>query len=90
MVQPKVRNGRILPNEEQPTDYLLSYVDSLLDAASVHINDRKMFSPQGGNVGIGMDELIKQTNVHLNTARDVIHVLQSREGWRQSGDGGYK
>lgn len=73
MIQPRMRNGRILSNEEQPTDYLLSYVDSLLDEVA-----RRM--------QLGSDS----ANVHLNTARDVIHILQEREGWRQSGDGGYK
>jgi hypothetical protein len=94
MVLPLVRNGHILPNEQQPTNYLLAYVDSLLDAASRLINgapspdDDQMIRTNEGMVRTSGD--VKAANIHLNTARDVLHVLQSREGWRESGDGGYK
>jgi hypothetical protein len=77
MVQPLVRNGRILPNTEQPTDYLLSYADSLIDDTSREL-------------GMVPHELTNLVNAHLNTVRDILHILQQREGWRESGDGGYK
>jgi len=80
MVQPLVRNGHILPNEQQPTDYLLTYADNLLEVAASRILDV---------VGTG-EETIQSLNVFLNRTRDILHILQEREGWRESGDGGYK
>lgn len=80
MVQPLVRNGRILPNEEQPNAYLLSYADALAEQISRRVSERDLSNAHLGSA----------VNVHLNVLRDVLHILEQREGWRESGDGGYK
>jgi hypothetical protein len=77
MVQPLVRNGRILPNTEQPTDYLLSYADSLIDDTSREL-------------GMIPHELTNLVNAHLNTVRDILHILQQRESYKNGNDGGYR
>lgn len=78
MVQPLVRNGQILPNTEQPTDYLLSYADALIDDAS-----RELAVP----ADITLTNLV---NAHLNTVRDILHILQQRESYKDGNDGGYR
>lgn len=78
MVQPLVRNGRILPNTEQPTDYLLSYADSLIDDTSREL-------------GVPADIMLTNlVNAHLNTVRDILHILQQRESYKNGNGGGYK
>lgn len=86
MVQPLVRNGMILPNEQQPIEYLLAYMDALLDQVARQLDGVK--APFDATSTLGQD--IKSAHVHLNVIRDIVHVLQQRESYKDGNDGGYK